>query len=293
MRVKILFWNYNIGKGASMLKESGRGNPLARLVKHQGVDVLILADCQLTSDEVLASMSEVGLEFSGADLPHSRVRFFGRLAGPELVPVLSDNRLDFFRLIVEGFEEVLIGAIHFYGRRDVPSQQSRHAKVARHYRTLVEAERQVGHDQTLIVGDFNMTPDEMGMVDPEHAFGALMTWDLARVHSDPDHGGSPRFYNPMWSLMGRSHAPGTYYWGSTDPYNIYWYCLDGVIVRPSLRYVFRDETLSILATIPDRDGRIIPLFRPVEKHWKVEFSDHLPIFFELDLRETTQGAKDG
>ncbi len=219
MRVKILFWNYNINKGDLMLEESRKGDPLARIVKRHEVDVFILADCQLPTEDVLDSLSAVGLDFSETVSPHKMLRFFRRSSGPDLVPVLSDDRLSFFRLAHEGFEEVSIGATHLYGRRDVPTPESRHAKVDQHYKRLIEVERMVGHKRTLLLGDFNMTPDEMGMVDPEHAFGALMTWDLAVVHSDPKYGGSPRFYNPMWSLMGRAEAPGTYFWPSTDPYN--------------------------------------------------------------------------
>ena len=285
MRLKILFWNYNIGKGPLMAKEASKGAPLARVVKGRGIDMFVVADCDLPSDEILADLSAVGLEFSGTKVPHKKVRFFTRATGPALEPVLFDDRMDFFRLARHGFEDILIGATHLYDRVNFREPRSRHSKVARHYRTLIEAERRIGHDRTLLVGDFNMTPDEMGMVDSENAFGARMTWDLAEIHSDPKRGGSPRFFNPMWSLMGRSEAPGTCYWDGADSYNIYWYCIDGVIARPSLRTLFRDETLSILATIPDHEGVEVPLFRLAEKHWKIEFSDHLPITFELELRE--------
>ena len=290
MRVKVLFWNYNINKGALMAKEPSKADPLARLAKDQDVDVLIVVDCALRTEEILASLSTVGPEFSGTKLPHNKVRFFKRSSELDLIPIFFDDRMDFFRLGHEGTEDILIGATHLYGRRDHPEERQRHAKVARHYRTLIEAEELVGHNRTLLVGDFNMTPDEMGMIDAENAFGALMTWDLASMHSNRDLGSSPGFYNPMWSLMGRSNAPGTFYWASTVPYNIYWYCLDGVIARPSLRGVFLDETLSILTTIADGDGGQVPLVRLAEKHWKIEFSDHLPIVFELNLRDDNPGV---
>ncbi len=295
MRVKVLFWNYDIGKGSLMAREPIKADPLARIARRRDVDILIVAECTLPTEEILKSLSAHGLAFSGTDLPHDRIRFFRRASGPELVPVLSDERLDFQRLTSRGFEEVLIGGVHLDDRQHTPLEQSRHSKVGLHYRTLIEAERTVEHGRTILVGDFNMTPNEMGMVDPENAFGAVMTWDLARVHSDPTHGGTPRFFNPMWSLMGRSEAPGTYFWDSTDAYNIYWYCLDRVIARPSLRGIFLDESPAILTTIPDRVDQSIdvPLFRSAVKHWKIEFSDHPPILFELDLREQNSGASHG
>jgi hypothetical protein len=291
MRVKVLFWNYNIEKGSSMAREANKAAPLARMVKGQGVDVLIVADCKLSTDQILASLSALGLEFSPTKRPHDRVRFFKRSAGFDLIPVLSDDRMDFYRLISGGFEEILVGATHLHGRRDVPLPESRLAKLAPRLLTLAEAERRVGHDRTLLAGDFNMTPDEMGMIGPENAFGALMTWDLAEIRSKSGRR-TPRFFNPMWSLMGRSEAPGTYYWRSTDPYNIFWHCLDGVLARPSLRGVFLEESLKIVTSIVADDGREIPLFRQARRHWKFEYSDHLPIFFELKLREATRANHD-
>ncbi len=292
MRVKILFWNYNVDKGGLMADQPAKGDPLAWVVKEQGVDVIVLADCTLPNADILASLGSLGLEFR-ATLPHDKVRVFGRSSKLELDAVLSDTRVHLFRLACGGFEEILIGATHLYDRLNHQEERRRHDKVKLHYQTVVDAENRVGHNRTLLVGDFNMTPNEAGMIDPEQAFGALMTWDLAEVHSDPMQGGSPRFYNPMWSLMGRAEAPGTYFWESTDRYNIYWYCLDGVILRPALRGVFRDESLAIVTTLIDPGGREIPLIRRARKHWKIEFSDHLPITFELALRENESGANHG
>ena len=294
MRVKVLFWNYNTRKGTSMAREARKGDPLARMAKGRDVDVLIVADCTLTTDEILTSLTARGLEFSPTKRTHDRVRFFRRASGIELIPVISDHRMDFFRLVMEGFEEILMGATHLYGRRDVPSPESRQAKLTPHLLTLKKAETMVKHDRTLLIGDFNMTPDELGMVGHENALGAMMSWDLAEIHSNSGRPRSPRFFNPMWSLMGRSDAPGTYYWESTDPYNIYWHCLDGVLARPSLRGRFLEESLKIVTSIIDvGDNHVeVDLFRRAKKHWKFEYSDHLPLFFELNLREET-GANHG
>jgi len=66
-----------------------------------------------------------------------------------------------------------------------------------------------------------------------------------------------------------------------------------VIVRPSLQGIFDDETLAILTTIPDSGGQEVPLFRLAKKHWKIGFSDHLPIAFDLNLRKDNPGANHG
>jgi hypothetical protein len=190
-----------------MAKEPSKGDPLARMVGSLGVDLFIIADCKLPTDDILAATRNLGLEFSAIGVPHEKVRFFVRSGGPTLQPVASDDRMVFHRLRVTGFEEILIGGLHLYDRINY-KELHRHAMVGDHHSTLRNAERVVEHDRTILVGDFNMTPDEEGMIDSKNAFGALMTWDLAKVQSDPRHGGSPRFFNPMWSVMGRAEAPG-------------------------------------------------------------------------------------
>ena len=272
-----------------MAKEPDKADPLARMVRSRAIDLLVLADCSLTNAEVLDALNRHKLDFTTQELPHAKVRFFRRPTAPELVPTILDDRFQFVRLTAPGFEEILLGATHLYDRQHNPTPVSRLSKILGHMTTLRNAESEAGHYRTLLVGDFNMTPEEAGMIDP-NAFGSLMSWDLAQAQSSPEPEGRPRFYNPMWSIMGREQAPGTYYWNSTQSDNIYWLCLDGVIARHSLRGVFRDETLVILTTIPDRIGQEVPLIRFAEKHWKIEFSDHLPFCFELHFKPNRTGT---
>jgi hypothetical protein len=120
----------------------------------------------------------------------------------------------------------------------------------------------------------------------------MMTRDLAKVHGDGVKDGQPRFYNPMWSIMGRAEAPGTFYWTSDDPENPYWYCLDGVLLRPSLLATFRDEDLRVIRSITGSAGENIDLVRRAQVHWKVTYSDHLPILFKLHLQGRKQAEKE-
>ena len=190
----------------------------------QGIDLIILADCVLSNPEILAALNRRGSAFATLAIPHPQVKFFRRLTAPDLVPVLSDERFQFVGMIANGFEEILIRATHLDDRRNFSLPESRHAKVSTHIKTLFEAETFVNHNRTTLIGDFNMTPEEPGMVNSVNSFGALMSWDLARAQSDPELQEPPRFFNPMWSLMGRAEAPGTDYWNATDSHKIDWYC---------------------------------------------------------------------
>jgi hypothetical protein len=158
MSQTVLFWNCNIEKGRLMLQEPDKPAIVARFVKRFAVDILILAECTLDSAELIAAFDAVELPFEETVSPHERLRFFLRTSNLILEPRSSDDRILVHRLCQDGFEDILIGAIHFYDRRNRPLPESRHGLVEQHYLTLLNAEESIGHQRTLLVGDFNMTP---------------------------------------------------------------------------------------------------------------------------------------
>ena len=67
---------------------------------------------------------------------------------------------------------------------------------------VTEAEEQVGHTRTVIVGDFNMNPFEPGMAGIL-GFQAVMDRRIAqRITRTVDRKEYSFFYNPMWSRLG-------------------------------------------------------------------------------------------
>jgi len=88
------------------------------------------------------------------------------------------------------------------------------------------------------------------------------------------------FYNPRWSHFGDAVQPaGTYYYDKSNPeVDPLWNIFDQVLLRAGLLDRFRSENLKILTTdgtdsFTKKDGR---------PNADV-FSDHLPIWFQLDL----------
>ena len=256
------------------------------------VDVLVLAECRVPASVLLSALQSVDRAFEQPANPHPRFRFFTRFPGHHLVPWHSDGRLAVHRLQFEGYQDILMAAFHYLDRRN-NSRSKQHQKLKNYKRTLLEAERKAGHDRTILFGDLNMNPYEIGMLDPESGLGAMMTWELASIHGERKGDDLPRFYNPMWAIMGRPEVPGTFYWDDTDPENTYWHCLDGVLLRPALPGSFRDEDLRIVRWIPGLSGERIDLIRLAEVHWRITHSDHLPILFKLDMARSMQAkAKD-
>ncbi len=143
---------------------------------------------------------------------------------------------------------------------------------------LGRAERDTGIPRTILVGDLNMNPFHPG-VSGAQALHAVMTKQLAERGERTVRGRSYRFfYNPMWGHFGdrTTGPPGTYHWPASNPLNYYWNIYDQVLLRPELMHSLRD--LRIL----DSDG-IESLVTQSGTPKKSNGSDHLPLFFQLEL----------
>ena len=285
MTKTVLFWNFNVEKGESLHElatEADKASVLARVVRQYEVDILALAECKLPDELVVESLREVGPGFEQSLPVHLRIKFFTRYPGACLEPWHSDDRIDIRRLALSGYDDILLAAFHHVDRRNNPTAEKRRSRLAPHLETLREAERRACHDRLVVFGDFNMNPYEIGMLDPRSGLGAMITRDLAAIHGDRTEDEQSRFYNPMWSLMGRGEleAPGTFYWNDkSDPENPFWHCIDGVLLRLSLFASFRDEDLRIIRWITGATGEKVDLIRRAKIHWQVTHSDHLPILF--------------
>jgi hypothetical protein len=92
------------------------------------------------------------------------------------------------------------------------------------------------------------------------------------------------FYNPMWTLYGNrgpddnAAPPGTYYYESEEPGELFWYMLDQVVIRPALIDRFPLDRLRILRRAGGQE--LLRNHVPDRKR----ASDHLPLLFEVDLR---------
>ncbi len=255
---------------------------MTRIAEEFQVDLLVLAECGISERRLWKALRSKDPRFDLPTNPHPRFRFFTRFPGVRLEPWLADDRIAVRRLKLDGCRDILLAAIHYLDRRNhTPGKQYR--ELAADRETLRESEDRAQHSRTVLFGDLNMNPFDLGMLDPTHGLGAMMTRDLTRVHSREGRG-PLRFYNPMWAAMGRSDAPGTFYWDADEPNNPYWNCLDGVLVRPALLDAFRDEDLRIIRRIDDGETDLIRL---ADVHWKISYSDHLPILFKLDVPLTS------
>jgi endonuclease/exonuclease/phosphatase family metal-dependent hydrolase len=131
--------------------------------------------------------------------------------------------------------------------------------------------REVGHDRTIVIGDFNLDPYSPAMVGIA-GFNAMMTPRPTRRVAGRSRA---TFYNPMWNEFGdRSGSPGTYYLGSPRALGYFWHMLDQVLIRPS-----RVDHIESVHVIDD-----VALVSPRARRPLRSVSDHLPIELTLSAR---------
>ncbi|MFC0184053.1 Endonuclease/Exonuclease/phosphatase family protein [Pseudarcicella hirudinis] len=272
--LNFLFWNLN---QKPLVEE------IANIAKHYNIDVLIFAEFNIKPTDLLL---ELNINVVNYFLPNplfqnKKIKVFTKFHNNFIIPIEdeSDNRFSCFKIALPLLEEVLIFGVHFPDRRNnQPDSISSYAcRVARKIKKI-EVERNI--DRTIVVGDFNMNPFERGMVDAE-GFHAIMdskiTENNHRVVSEEEY---HYFYNPTWSLHGDvgNNVSGSYFYKNAELVNYHWNVFDQVLIRPSLINSFKKETLKFI----DSDGEKSLLKANGIPNNKC-FSDHLPLFFTLNI----------
>lgn len=278
--MRLLFWNTSGLSDAALL---------ATLAREHNADLLVIAEPGASLADLLIALN------TGQEPP---------LYFPDPSPGLSDDLQIFYKCdpsFVELREDVgdiairsvelplhpsvLLVAAHLPSKlRYKPDDQLSAATV---FAQLIDrAETQVGHQRTVVVGDFNMNPFESGMIS---AVGLHATMDrrIAMRSKRIVEGKAYRFfYNPMWTLLGdrSENSPGSYYYDSSTYVNYYWNIFDQILLRPELLGRFDPEKdVRILTDISGTKLTRGPVGRPDDN-----FSDHLPILLTLELQEMTK-----
>jgi endonuclease/exonuclease/phosphatase (EEP) superfamily protein YafD len=245
--------------------------------------VLILLECAIgIADLLLALNNGVKPIFHYAPTPAGdtdEIKIFIRFSTEFLRPVQDARRLTIRHLVLPARTNVILAVVHFrsklYWRND-----SQYFECTELGRTITDAERRVGHSQTILAGDLNMNPFEAGVV-AANGLNATMVRSQAlkqsRTVQDKDY---TFFYNPMWRHFGDGELkpPGTYYNASGEHVTYYWNIFDQVLIRPSLVERLSRDGVEIVtsaagASLLMRSGRPD----------KSAGSDHLPLLFRMDL----------
>lgn len=264
--LRVLFWNIN-GKP---LKDA-----LRQLCDIHSVDILVLAECRIPSDDLLRELNR-GTErfFSNPVNLSNRVSFYTSLPDHCFASVTDDFNWSIWAIDPPVGQQILLVGVH-YPSKLYDHDHEQWLLMPRLANSIREAEQRYHHSRTVVVGDLNMNPFEPGVCNAEGLHG-VMCKRIAKRMQRKVHGKDRQFfYNPMWNFLGDETRgpPGTYYRAKGGT-SYFWNTYDQVLYRPALLDGYQEGDVSIISEIAgknlirnDRIGR--------------DGSDHLPLLFTV------------
>jgi hypothetical protein len=198
----------------------------------------------------------------------------------QIVPPVANDRVDFWDVKLSKKNELLLVLVH--GLDIVNnSEEARSLFFDRLRNDITEIEeKHVGHKQTVVLGDFNANPFDaiVGGIRGLHAIRVKEVGGKRKravMRQDYEF-----FCNPMWSCYKgwERSPPGTHYFNGSDVHEVFWHMLDQVVLRPQALHMFSEKNLRVLT-----EAGNISLLTNRGLPDKVNFSDHLPVLFKLNL----------
>ena len=269
--VTFLYWNTN---------RKGLHKEIHALAEVHDVDVIILSEFVESPATLIEHLNSGRIkDFQFAPGECERIQIFTRFSSSFLRPRYEDDWVSIRQLKLPARLEILLIAAHLPSKLHW-SEESQALECPEFARTIIEQEENVGHQRTLLVGDLNMSPFEKGLVSA-NGLNAVMSRQVAsRKSRTVKSRHYPFFFNPMWAHFGDRHGgpPGTYYYERSEHVNYYWNTFDQVMVRPELMDHFDGAGVRISTKI----GETSLLFEDGRPNNR-DFSDHLPLLFEVEL----------
>ena len=160
-----LFWD---------LKKKPLQENIRRLVSMHKIDVLMFAEFSVEPALMVKTLNRKNIsEFCHAPGACRKVEIFTRFPAKFISPVYENDRLTIRHLCLKDMTDILVAVGHFPSKT-YQSNTSQAFECSELSREIRQAEREIGHSRTILVGDFNMNPFEDGIVSAG-GFNAVMT----------------------------------------------------------------------------------------------------------------------
>ncbi len=280
-KMRFLFWNTNCAMNEEQRKKVELiDEVLGNIICENAVDVVILAEYGGNVEFLCRKLLERDIDFREVKLP-----------GCDEIIMLAKSHLEInllpqsssYSLVNISFRDcnLIVAALHLPSKLHDKKDRTKESICRRIIDDIQTSENNLLHDNTIIVGDFNVNPFEDLMLGADlfcaNPFREETIKRKQRTFAKDKH---KMFYNPMWTLFNENNFPiGTYYYTAHEHTNTYWHMLDQVLVRPCLvdriedgspQIIYKTQSRSLL----NRNGY------PANK-----ISDHLPLFFEIREEE--------
>lgn len=260
--MKYLFWNTHRNRMINSV--------LCELIYENNVSIVILAEYFAETSELITMLADWGIGMKRYDSGCPRIAILGTIDEVEM-----RGKSDHASIQIINGKDIVCG-VHLNSKKYAGHETYREVQMGAIVHDIQTLEEEIGTENTVIVGDFNINPYDPDCIDSRYFHGIPVLDEAERRTRKVAKKEYRMFYNPMWSFLGDYTQPyGTYYYNTSGTQNTYWNIFDQVIYRPALKKRFVKESLKILTEtekryLLDRKG-----------HPDKKISDHLPIIFEI------------
>ena len=220
--------------------------------------------------DLIDILAMCGVSMRQYDSCCDRIKLLGSLSNIDLKLDASHHTIQIIN------DKDILCCVHLNSKLDSDHEGYREILMEEIVRDIQTIEQELGTDNSIIVGDFNINPYEDSCIDARYFHGISVYEEAERKLRKVSGKEFYMFYNPMWNFLGDFNKPyGTYYNNSGGVKNPYWNIFDQVIIRPTLRNRFVDKNLKIVTETKNR------YLLDSKGHPDKKISDHLPIIFEI------------
>lgn len=271
--MKIGFWNIN---KKSFIQD------LVDFTYNKDLDILILAECTVSVPKLESELRKgySMRNYSGLKIKNSKFKIFTRLDTKYIKnhdKEFGGNSWTINKFSLPTLIPFTIISVHLPSKIhwDDFSQSLEAVNLMNEIRKY---ENKNGGN-SLVIGDFNMNPYEIGMTSSIGLHG-MKDASIAKKKSRLVQGTKyDYFYNPMWNFLGDKHdVSGTYFYKKAVHNNVMWNTFDQVLIRPTLVDLFKISDIEITTKIGSKE-----LIDTRTKKIKKGFSDHLPILISINI----------
>ncbi|MEP2446809.1 MAG: hypothetical protein ABJI69_06240 [Balneola sp.] len=261
--MKIIFWNFNKNTDISLIDE---------LVELENPEILAIAETGTHANKITLSLKKINPKYYHITPNNSKIEIFTTLPTNNKSNIIDEGRLFGFQFY---YQKKLINVFFVHLQDKLHHNIADQTSFSKIYADIVKSyEDKFDNKISLVAGDFNMNPFEIGMIEST-GFHSVSDFSVAnKMNRTIDSRKYDFFYNPMWSFLGDQslgNVAGTYYYWKSSPTCFFWNIFDQFLIRPQFANLFKKYKIEILTNLNNTT-----LVKP-NSIIDDQYSDHLPI----------------
>jgi hypothetical protein len=255
-------------------------SPIISLILENDIDILALVEGEnLDKNHLIIELGKLGHKWKQVKvLSNDNICLFAKKNIKITAKKEEDDNFSCYK-VWSADEWFLLFVLHLDSAmfKDEDARSRRAISLSNVMRRVEEISFKKDDYRSIVVGDFNLQPYSAGIAGID-GFNATMSCIKAKEKYRLVKGNVRWFYfNPTWNVMGKNtNVQGSYYNNNDQKdLSMYWYNFDEVLIRPYFVDKFQWDSFKVIEKTAKYDfikGKLIN---------KKEFSDHLPLVFEI------------